>query len=176
MKLELNTTSSKYSDVLKMNAYPCMPLIVETEGVKGDPEHIWDSTLIEFIDSMLGFLKSTPSAIALSSNQLWNPTLGLDTLPSVFVMKVSNTEIQEFINPMVKGTGRSLKEAEGCMSFNKKSKQKRRHKNALVIFNTLSHIDEQAAIKFSGNLSRAVQHEIDHLRGKTLFKFKPKEE
>ena len=165
MELTLNTNKEGYSKALKKQAGLCIPILE-------DGEAIWDSDFIEFVKAMKTLLQTIPGAKALAANQCWSPDLDID-LPAVFVMRFDN-EVHEFINTMVKGTGKSLKEDESCISFPNKIKYKRRHKNAVVAFQTLKDIGKQLVTKLGGLDARALQHEIDHLHGKTLFPIKTK--
>jgi len=166
MKLDLNTNFSEFSDILLRPAKICLPILE-------DEKMHWPDKLVKFIESMKDVLSNISEAKALAANQVWRPNLGFP-LYNVFVMKFREG-IYEFINPLVKGTGKSLKEEEGCLSFpNHRGKLKRRHKNAVVVYHALTEPEKQFVIKFGRLEARAVQHEFDHLRGKTLYHLKPK--
>lgn len=166
MELKINTSKEEYPEALITKANLCIPSI-DDKGIAS-----WDKKLIEFVQGMKDLLASMPAAKALAANQGWSPEIGIP-IPNLFVMKIDDY-IQEFINPMAKGTGKSIKMFEGCMSFPEKQHNKRRHKNVTILFQTLEDPSKQPAIKFSGLDARAAQHEVDHLRGKCLFKLKTK--
>ena len=150
--------------VLKKNAALCIPTMN-----KVTKQLHWDEFLLNFVKNMEKKLSELPSALAIAANQVWehdtNP-------PRVFVMKLTD-KIEVFINPIVKGTGKQIKELESCLSFPGRAKLKKRHKNATILYQHIDDLKNQFALKVTGIEARAVQHEIDHLQGITLFTLKP---
>ena len=142
-------------------------LTQKTEAVaplqKEDGTYTWPEDILTFIEAMKETLKETPEGIALAATQVWSDTTKV--CPSIFVVKMEDDSIKEFINPEVKGTGKSFKLEEGCLSLPKQVFKKRRAKNATVIFNTMKDPVNPQALKFSGFYSQVMQHEYGHLQG-----------
>ncbi len=157
MILELNKSDS---GVLGLKSSTCIPIL--DDGVAS-----WEEDLVSFVMDMKETLASISGGSGLASNQVWEGEMTIQ-LPSVFAILIDN-RIIECINPIVKNTGRSFKNEEACLSFPGRTKPKRRHKNSTLIFQTLEEPGQQVSIKVTGMLARTIQHEIDHLNGKTLF-------
>lgn len=153
-----------YACSLKTPAAPCIPIFNEKTK-----KPYWEKSLLVFIEIMKNKLINTSNALAISSNQLWRQ---FTVPPCVFVMKIHDN-VEVFINPIIKGTGKQIQEKEGCLSFPNKIKLKKRHKNVTMLYQTIDSPGEQFAIKVTELSSRVIQHEVDHLRGITLFTFKP---
>ena len=129
----------------------------------------WSKDLVVFIELMKASLKSNENGIALAANQIWSDPKA--PCPRVFVMwDEDHTKIEEYINPTVKGTGKTLKLEEACLSFVGFVTRKSRAKNATVTYQTLDSPELLHTVKYSGLLSQAVQHEVDHLDGKPIKK------
>ena len=134
-----------------------------------DGKAVWDEALIQFVKLMREALKSKENGIALAANQIWSDPNA--PCPRVFVMwNEDHTEVEEYINTTVKGTGKTLKLEEACLSFVGFVTRKSRAKNATVTYQTLDAPELIHTVKYSGLLSQAVQHEVDHLDGKTIKK------
>lgn len=72
------------------------------------------------------------------------------------------------INPVITEKSEEMHESdEGCLSCPGISAPVLRHNNVTVKYTDLS--GKEQTIKAEGMLSRCLQHEIDHLDGKTLF-------
>jgi peptide deformylase len=158
-------------DELKILLSPTQDTYPIIDKVDKDPEKQegrWLPEIIEFINNMKETLKSNENGVALASNQVWSKP---EPCPSIFVMKdLEKDTIEEFINPVVKGSGGSKKKEEGCLSIPGLVIMKRRKKNATVVYQTLDSPLNKCIIKFGGLYSQAVQHEYDHLRGTLIRK------
>lgn len=78
-------------------------------------------------------------------------------------------------NPMIAKVNDSKKvEGEGCLNYNKGKtfKDVKRLKRIMLIYEYW-HEGKQGLVKtkeiFDGFLARVIQHEVDHLNGKTIF-------
>lgn len=72
------------------------------------------------------------------------------------------------INPIIKNNSKETEEtSEGCLSCPGISAPVMRYKNVEVEYLDLK--GKKHTIKADGLLSHCLQHEIDHLEGKTLF-------
>lgn len=118
-----------------------------------------------------------PRCVGLAANQVW--TGDADKIPSIFILNMHEVEGIEgvsndrpwmpFFNAFGVPSGPNIKLLEGCMSFpNRPPVLKKRKKNFALEFQSLD--GKWNRLKFTGLLSRAVQHELDHLRGKLLWK------
>ena len=115
------------------------------------------------------------SATGLASNQVWDRNLGdrrytrEDTEPPrIFVAYIpGQTTIEVFINPVGKGSGRSLPGTENCLSFpNSPPRKKKRHKNYTIFY--INEDGEESSFKCTLSTARMLQHEMDHLNGKVI--------
>lgn len=91
-----------------------------------------------------------------------------------FVMKF-NGEWRTFFNPtLVKIDSTKIKDKEGCLNYGegKKFVDIKRFKRVMLIYEEWSNIKE-TLLKKKGTFfdfdARVVQHEVDHLNGKTIF-------
>lgn len=141
--------------------------------VTEDKNKIWSDEIVSFIAD----LKETAMAhkevcAGLSANQIWED---IDKpCPAVFVLRGVDKEgriiYHEFINPEIRTSGKTVKIEEGCMSFPNYTRIVKREANVTVWYNNLSSADT-LCIKIYGKnefASYVVQHEYDHLRGKTI--------
>lgn len=156
MQLPLNT-NTRNSTILTQVAVPVDFQNNEIEATIQFIQHMKDT---------MDHLGTT--ALALAANQVWTPDMGMENIPQVFVMRISNN-IQEFINPEIEATGKTLQESEACLSFPGKQRKKSRKKNTVITFSTVENPQERFQLKLSRIFARGLQHEIDHLYGKTLF-------
>ena len=157
-----NGFEHKAYQVLATPTIPAIPRMI-------DGKNSWSKELVEFVGLMKLALENKENGIALAANQIWSDPKA--PCPRVFVMwNEDHTVIEEYINPTVKGTGKTLKLEEACLSFVGFVTRKSRAKNATVTYQTLDAPELIHTVKYSGLLSQAVQHEVDHLDGKTIKK------
>ena len=106
------------------------------------------------------------STHGLSMNQIWKYS---DRPFRVFIAwKPEQDKPEVFINPRGVGSGGTIRNDEGCTSFQKKgTKKKGRHKNYTIVY--IREDGSEASFKVGPPWSRVLQHEMDHLDGKTLF-------
>jgi peptide deformylase len=74
-----------------------------------------------------------------------------------------------FINPRIIAASGEMSEKEGCLSFPEIFISVRRHREITVEFVDLD--GKARCITAEGILSRAIQHELDHLNGKLLVDY-----
>ena len=128
-----------------------------------------------FINSMIDTaesLKDSPHfCVGLAANQVWSDPD--DSPPAIFLVRfeVEDIDWMAFINPSIITTGRTFKEYEGCLSIPGLSHKKRRHKNVEIMWTDKEQNLYQQ--KFSGFMATVIQHEFDHLCGKTIVKKRP---
>ncbi len=138
--------------ILPIITYPNPILKKKTEIIK-DPK---DPKIKELIFDMLETLENTPQGTGLAASQV-------GSLVRLCVIKFEGrTHI--LINPRIKS--KSLRKEvleEGCLSFPGKFLPIKRHKKVTV--KAVGRKGEKVEIKAGGILSRALQHEIDHLDG-----------
>ena len=174
------------ADVLYNKAAPVAPLLKTapdktqtslTADVSNKPKYDfeWLPEVIELVED----LKDTAESIAdrclgLAATQIWDK----DTpCPAIFVMRWPAPEgvksergwiWQEFINPVMKSSGKTIKYQEGCLSYPGMVVNKKRKSNVTMLYQTLDN-PVQRAIKLTklanSELPHIVQHEVDHLNG-----------
>tara|TARA_Y100000592_G_C5400494_1_gene282850 strand:+ start:88 stop:663 length:576 start_codon:yes stop_codon:yes gene_type:complete len=171
------------ADVLYKKAAPVAPLLKTapaeqqaslTEDVSNKPKYDfeWMPEILELVED----LKDTAESIAdrclgLAATQIWDK----DTpCPSIFVMRWPKEgsergwDWQEFINPVMKSSGKTIKYQEGCLSYPGIVVNKKRKSNVTMLYQTLDN-PVQKAIKLTklanSDLPHIIQHEVDHLNG-----------
>lgn len=80
----------------------------------------------------------------------------------IFIVRDQNGFVP-FVNPQLQYLGRTIPSTEGCLSFPKKKKMVKRFSKIAV------RDDLNGKVVFEGDLAVAIQHEFDHLDGKTIF-------
>jgi peptide deformylase len=93
---------------------------------------------------------------------------GATDRPSVLELEGKEADVNSImpvvlINPEVKGSGERLVAPEGCLSFPEIYGDISRH--ALAEVRALNRKGEELEFRCRGLLSRAIQHEVDHLNG-----------
>ena len=161
MLLELNKLGKKNS-ILHRRAQ-----MITTEELDSGLYNVFIDNMLETAES----LKNPPySCVGLASTQVWSDPN--EAAPAVFLLRTYQPHSWiTFINPIIQPTGRSHKEYEGCLSIPKFAHLKRRHKNVGILW--MDRGQKVYQQKFSGFLARVIQHEYDHLCGKTLVKMRP---
>ena len=114
----------------------------------------FDASLHRLLDDMLETMRDAPG-VGLAANQIGVPL-------QVAVIEIDN-RITELVNPqVVKGSGEQL-DWEGCLSIPGYVAEVTRH--AKVTVKARDRHGKEFRVKGSELLSRALQHEIDHLNG-----------
>ncbi|MDP1833489.1 MAG: peptide deformylase [Candidatus Moranbacteria bacterium] len=137
---------------LKIVKYPDPILLKKTEPVKDAKKTSIQKLLADMLETM-----EKNNGVGLAAPQVGKSI-------RLCVIRIDD-KIYNLINPRI--TFKSyLKEVceEGCLSFPGKFIPVKRHKKVRV--KALDENGEEVAIKADGLLSRALQHEIDHLDGK----------
>jgi len=116
------------------------------------------------VPRLLESLKSGQRSFALVANEFGNIT-GIVTLHDVMQAIVGDMpSLEQRLNPEIKSRSfrREIME-EGCLSFPGEYRPIKRHKK--VTLKALDRKGNEITIKADGMLSRAIQHETDHLDG-----------
>ena len=100
-------------------------------------------------------LNQRGDGIGLAANQV-----GIDAQVAV----VNVTEPLVLINPKIVSRENEISYYEGCLSYPKKGVNTKRYEIVEV-----KSDNSEATMRFDGLESICVQHEIDHLNGKTIF-------
>jgi len=142
---------------------------------KTEPVTFFNKNLKEEIDEMLRIMKKE-KGVGLAANQI-----GLSK--SMFVIDVPYSGIKDgkfnkgymrrtFINPSIKLSGEDISISEGCLSFPGKLIRAPRKRICNVTYQgTYGNVIEEV---FSGIIAIVIQHEYDHLIGKTMLDYDPK--
>ena len=114
----------------------------------------FDASLHRLLDDMLETMRDAPG-VGLAANQVGVPL-------QVAVIEIEDT-ITELVNPqIVKGSGEQL-DWEGCLSIPGFVAEVTRHEKVTV--KARDRNGREFRVKGTELLSRALQHEIDHLNG-----------
>jgi peptide deformylase len=133
---------------------------------------IWPKDIMQLVQDLKDTAESLGEGCAgLASNQIWDK----DTPPpAVFVVRFNTPDggkWQEFINPEVRTSGKSVVHEESCFSKpGCKPKLKKRKMNVSVTFQTLTERKAQHIKLFYKDTFAPIvfQHEYDHLCGKLI--------
>ena len=131
-------------------------------------EDVNDQFLQESIQDLKDtYKKLEGKALGLSMCQIWDQE-GVEC-PRVFIAQMPDaSEPEVFINPRGVGSGGTIKNWESCLSFpNNRPKRKGRKKNYTIVYT--KEDGTERSFKTGDVWSRILQHEMDHLNGKTLF-------
>lgn len=114
---------------------------------------------------MLRLMYSAPG-IGLAANQVgWNKR--------VIVFDVSGQAMAvpaTLVNPVIhERKGRVLTEVEGCLSFPGITARIPRHD--VVVYTAKTLEGEEFTLEIAGPIARCIQHEVDHLEGKTILDY-----
>ena len=169
-----------YDDpVLLVKAVPCVPFL-QTLTSSISEEHsnsIWTQDIIDLVQDLKDTAESLENCAGLASNHIWDLKDGPP--PAVFVLKftwagtVNNpiTQWFEFINPIVKTTGKTIKLSEGCFSLPGYTNARvKREANVIITYQTLASLETNTLKLMSKDNFGAIaaQHEYDHLKGKLI--------
>ncbi len=172
---KINTNSNSVLRKKADKVVPLKPNII-TGNIIGEKISFWDNDVINHIQDLKDTAASYPDCVGLSSCQIWD-------IPSknplaIFVLKISvdggkTFYWQEFINPEISTYGDEIVASERCLSFPNYVGSIKRKKYCNIKFNLLNSIDK---IEYNFNndqmilFSILIQHEYDHLQGKTIKK------
>ena len=117
----------------------------------------FDGSLHRLLDDMLETMRDAPG-VGLAANQIGVPL-------QVAVIEVEG-KVTELVNPEIVRTGGELLDWEGCLSIPGYVAETERH--AKVTVKAKDRHGHEFRVKGTELLSRALQHEIDHLNG-TLY-------
>ena len=120
---------------------------------------------------MLEILDNTPHGVALAANQIEHRPWRFFAVKYDFA---TNNGLKSLIvNPVVSpGPYGSEEDTEGCLSFPGFNLKVRRARNVLLTYQDIDgekHVEE-----LSGFPARMVQHEVEHLDGKTFLENIPR--
>ena len=114
----------------------------------------FDASLHRLLDDMLATMRDAPG-VGLAANQVGVPL-------QVAIIEIDD-QITELVNPqVVKGSGEQL-DWEGCLSIPGYVAEVTRHEKVTV--KARDRHGREFRMKGTELLSRALQHEIDHLNG-----------
>jgi len=136
-----------------------------------------DVTLIkDLVQDLIETAESLSNCVGLSANQIWKGDQTKIPAVSIVLSWEESAEHNEppdkwkvLVNPSGKGSGPNIKYWEICMSSrHKKPKIKKRKKNYTLTYYDMSMLPR--TIKMTGVLAQLIQHELDHLKGETLWR------
>ena len=122
----------------------------------------------EWVDNLVDTLVSVKElAAGLAMNQIWDESEQCEyRIFACFLPEMADPEV--FINPVGQGSGATLSGWESCMSFEGKSPRKRkRSKNYTILYTRVD--GEENNFKIALSYGRVIQHEMDHLDGKSIY-------
>jgi peptide deformylase len=150
--------------ILEIKKWPDPILRQKTQTVL-----VFDSSLEELSKNMIDTMRAE-SAIGLAANQIGDERkIAVVQVPYVAGDKLEtyHGETIVLVNPKIVESEGSVLSPEGCVSLLEVQDTVRRFKTVKVKYQTLT--GEFQEIVASGLMARCLQHEIDHLNGKTLI-------
>ena len=173
--------------VLYEHAAPVVPILnlngqskeisslTEQSTEKGLPQIIWPDMYLELIKDLIDTAENiADQCMGLASTQIWDKE---DPCPSIFIMRWPHMddkdprhrgwEWQEFINPIIKTSGKTLKLTEGCLSYPLLYLKKKRPEKLSVKYQNAD--GDTIDAHFEGLAARVFHHEMDHMEGKTFL-------
>jgi len=154
----------------------------QVESLTGEAQHggfqaIWPEDVVTLVQDLKDTCQDiADSCMGLAATQIWWKK---SPCPAIFVMRwpVSKEadphhsrgwDWQEFINPIVKLSGKTLKMEEGCLSYPGTTVRKTRKNSVDFIYQTLAQ-PKQQRLKLNMRshhwVPHVIQHEYDHLKG-----------
>lgn len=118
-----------------------------------------DDPVVEISRRMVQLMESG-GGVAIAANQC-----GYDM--SIIVLNRSDRHYEVIINPEIIDKQDSINFVEGCLSFPGVTVKTKRHRKIKVAYDTLE--GERKEIDFSDFKAIVVQHEMEHLEGKTFI-------
>lgn len=162
--------------VLEMKTRKCIPVTNKEESditeLIPKVSFPWEPEVVVLYQDLLDTADSMKhNILGLSSNQIWDKET---PAPAMFIVKSFDAAGKitwlEFINPVIKTSGNTVKIAENCLSYPGYTKRKTRELNVKITFNSINSTEEQT-VKLFGKQSMLpiiIQHEYDHLQGKVF--------
>ena len=150
--------------ILEVRKWPDPILRQKTQTVL-----LFDESLKDLAKNMAETMKAV-SAIGLAANQVGDTRkLAVIRVPYVAGDKLNDYHGKEIVlvNPTITESEGSILSTEGCVSLPDTYDTVRRFKSITVRYQNLSGQFEQ--IVAEGLMASCLQHEIDHLNGKTLI-------
>ena len=138
------------------------------------PEEIQDPKFQQRVFSMIPIMYFA-RGIGLAAPQIgWNKRVFVMDAWFYPVLGEPRDKIKPkiFFNPKIVDTRDGMHKSEGCLSVPGYQCAPYRHENVIVEY--LNHKGETVTDTFSGREAHIIQHEIDHLNGKTLLDTIPK--
>jgi peptide deformylase len=141
---------------------------------KGDAVDTFDAALEQFVDDMLDTMYDA-DGVGLAAQQVGKATQvtvidvsQAEDRPSTMAVEGKEVSIPDFmplvlINPVVKPLNEMVKGPEGCLSFPEIYADIERPESVEV--SAQDHKGNSFTFTCGGLLAKAVQHEVDHLKG-----------
>lgn len=141
---------------------------------KGDAVDTFDAALEQFVDDMLDTMYDA-DGVGLAAQQVGKATQvtvidvsQVEDRPSTMAVEGKEVPIPDFmplvlINPVVKPLNEMVKGPEGCLSFPEIYADIERPESVEV--SAQDHKGNSFTFTCGGLLAKAVQHEVDHLKG-----------
>lgn len=149
--------------------------IFGTDESGGKIKFVWPTMYLQLVADLLETAESiADTCMGLAATQIWDKHP--EPCPNIFIMrwpcertiKERGWDWQEFINPICKLSGKTVKLQEGCLSYPGLSVKKTRKSTVNLTFQTLTNPRQQKA-RFTMNqhswIPHVIQHECDHLKG-----------
>jgi len=144
-------------------------------SIKTEPVQFFNKELKDEVSEMAAIMQKE-KGVGLAANQV-----GLNK--SIFVIDVPYLESQDgklcksyirrtMINPALELSGSDISIGEGCLSYPGKIINVPRKSSCQVTYQNL--FGQFVVEEFSGIVAIVVQHEFDHLLGKTFIDYEPK--
>jgi peptide deformylase len=150
--------------ILEIRKWPDPILRQKTVAVS-----VFDESLQELVKNMTETMRSE-SAIGIAANQV-----GDDRCVAVLEVPYTPGDAPNIyhgrslvlVNPKIAESEGSVLSPEGCLSLTDTSDVVRRHASILVEYQDIN--GQPCSLRASGLIAFCIQHEIDHLEGKTLM-------
>ena len=143
-----------------MTVKPIVLLGDPTLRLKGEPVDSFGKYLHELLDDLTDTMRAAPG-VGLAA-----PQLGVAL--QACVVEVGD-QVHELMNPRIVRTDGSDNDLEGCLSIPGYVAYVERHEKVWVV--AQNRLGKKIKVAGSGLLSRALQHELDHLQGKLYIDY-----
>lgn len=143
-----------------MTVKPIVLLGDPTLRLKGAPVDSFGKYLHELLDDLTDTMRAAPG-VGLAA-----PQLGVAL--QACVIEVGD-QVHELINPRIVRTDGRDNDLEGCLSIPGYVAYVERHEKVWVV--AQNRLGKKIKVAGSGLLSRALQHELDHLEGKLYIDY-----
>jgi len=143
-----------------MTVKPIVLLGDPTLRLKGEPVDSFGKYLHELLDDLTDTMRAAPG-VGLAA-----PQLGVAL--QACVVEVGD-QVHELVNPRIVRTDGSDNDLEGCLSIPGYVAYVERHEKVWVV--AQNRLGKKVKVAGSGLLSRALQHELDHLQGKLYIDY-----